>query len=99
MRGNGESLGYVRIGLVDSKDRIVPDATVTLHAEATGAARLLGMGSGNPITDDNYARGECVSYRGAALAVLRSDYQPGTARLRVIADGIGEAQLELPVEA
>ena len=99
MRGNGESLGYVRIGLVDSKDRIVPDATVTLHAEATGAARLLGMGSGNPITDDNYARGECVSYRGAALAVLRSGYQPGMARLRVIADGIGEAQLELPVEA
>ena len=97
MRGDGESLGYVRIELVDSEGRIVPDAGVTLKAEVTGAARLLGLGSGNPITDDNYARGECVSYCGAALAVLRSGYQPGTATLRVTAEGIGEATIEVRV--
>ena len=84
---------------MDSRGRRVPDARVALRAAVSGAARLLGLGSGNPITDDNYARGECVSYHGAALAVLRSGYQPGMARLRVIADGIGETQLELPVEA
>lgn len=98
MRGDGESLGYVRIELADSEGRRVPDARVTLKAEATGAARLLGLGSGNPITDDNYARGECVSYCGAALAVLRSGCQSGTATLKVMAEGIGEASLELPVE-
>jgi len=98
MRGDGESLGYVRIELVDPDGRRVPDARVTLKAGVTGAARLLGLGSGNPITKDNYARGECVSHCGAALAVLRSGYQPGTAQLRVVAVGIGEASLELPVE-
>ena len=97
MRGDGESLGYVRIELVDSKGRRVPDARVALKAGVTGAARLLGMGSGNPITDDNYARGECASHCGAALAVLRSGYQSGTARLKVTAEGVGEATLELPV--
>ncbi|MBQ3303031.1 MAG: hypothetical protein IJH03_00660 [Clostridia bacterium] len=70
---------------------------MALKARVTGAARLLGMGSGNPITDDNYARGECVSHCGTALAVLRSGYQSGTARLKVTAEGVGEATLELPV--
>ena len=97
LRGDGESLGYVRIELADSKGRVVPDARVALKARVTGAARLLGMGSGNPITDDNYARGECVSHCGAALAVLRSGYQPGTARLKVTAEGVGEASIEVRV--
>ena len=34
---------------------------------------------------------------GAALAVLRSGYQPGTARLKVTAEGVGEASIEVRV--
>ena len=76
----------------------VPDAGVKLSAEATGAARLLGFGSANPVTDENYTKGEFTSYRGMALAVLRSEYRAGIATLRVIAEGIGEARIELKVE-
>ena len=97
LRGDGESLGYVRTELVDSRGRRVPDARVALRAVVSGAARLLGLGSGNPITDDNYTCGECVSHCGAALAVLRSGYQPGTAQLSVTAEGIGEASIEVKI--
>ena len=97
LRADGESLAYVRIELVDESGLKVPDAAVMLRAGATGAARLLGFGSANPITDENYTRGAFTSYRGAALAVLRSAYQAGTAVLRVTAEGIGEAQVELKV--
>jgi beta-galactosidase len=97
MRGDGESLAYVRVELVDGDGRIVPDAAVKLMAEVNGAARLLGFGSGNPVTDENYTRGEFASYRGRALAVLRSGYTAGTAALTVTAGGLGSAEIELPV--
>ena len=98
MRADGESLAYVRVELLDKSGLIVPDAVIRLRAEAKGAARLLGLGSGNPITDENYTRGEFTSYSGTALAVLRSGYEAGTVALRVEAGSIGSAQIELKVE-
>jgi beta-galactosidase len=97
MRPDGESLAYVGVELVDGDGLIVPDAAVKLMAEVNGVARLLGFGSGNPVTDENYTRGEFTSYRGRALAVLRSGYTAGTAALRVTAGGLGSAEIELPV--
>ncbi len=97
MRPDGESLAYVRVALVDDSGLIVPDAGVKLDAKVNGAARLLGFGSGNPITGENYTRGVFISHRGMALAVLRSGNRPGVATLRVSADGIGSAEIMLRV--
>ena len=97
LRADGESLAYVRVEIVDGAGNVVPDAAVPLRAEVVGAARLLGFGSANPITDENYARGAFTSYRGRALAVLRAGYASGEARLRVRAEGLGVAEIALPV--
>ena len=97
LKSDGESLAYVRVELTDAAGIIVPDAAVRLSAEADGTACLQGFGTGNPITEDNYTRGECVSFRGAALAVLRSGYEPGETRLKVTAEGLGAAEITLPV--
>ena len=97
LAGVGASLAYVRAELVDADGNVVPDAKVPLRAEVSGAATLLGFGSGNPITDENYTRGAFTSYRGTALAVLRAGVSAGEARLRVTAEGVGEAEVVLPV--
>ena len=98
MKADGESLCYVQAELIDEAGSAVPDAEVPLKAEATGAAELLGFGSGNPITDENYSRGSFTSYQGRALAVLRAGYQAGEARLTVTAEGLGKAEICLPVK-
>ena len=98
MKADGESLCYVQAELIDEAGSVVPDAEVPLKAEATGAAELLGFGSGNPITDENYSRGSFTSYQGRALAVLRAGYQAGEARLTVTAEGLGKAEICLPVK-
>ena len=95
---NGEALAYVRVELTDESGIVDPNASVQLNAEISGNASLLGFGSANPVTDDNYTKGACVSYRGGALAVLRAGYEGGEARLRVRAEGVGEAELVLPVK-
>lgn len=63
------------------------------------AACLAGFGSDNPVTEDNYTAGRCHSYQGRALAVVRAGQIAGKALLRVAAPGLGEASLEITVEA
>ncbi len=98
LKANGEALAYVRVELADGQGKIDPNASVHLSAEAEGQATLQGFGSANPVTDDNYTKGACVSYRGRALAVLRAGCEAGEVRLRVRAEGLGEAEITLPVK-
>ena len=98
LKADGESLCYVNAELIDENGQVVPDAEIQLTAGAAGAAALLGFGSGNPITEENYTRGSFTSYQGRALAVLRAGYEAGEARLTVTAEGIGSAEITLPVK-
>ena len=75
----------------------MPDADTLLTAEVTGAARLMGFGSGNPVTAENYTSGRFTSWLGSALAVLAAGYEEGVCCLTVTAEGIGQARIELPV--
>ena len=49
---------------------------------------LAGVGTGNPITDENYTDNKTVSFRGHALAILRSGYEKGNGVLTVSGDGV-----------
>ena len=65
---------------------------------AEGAATLLGFGSGNPVTAENYSKGLFTSYQGKALAVLRAGREAGEARLTVSAEGLGREEIVLRAE-
>ena len=97
LKAGGESLCYVRAELVDEKGRVVPDADRLMQAEAAGPAQLLGFGSGNPFTDENYTAGRFTSWQGKTLAVLRAGNQPGEVRLTVSAEGLASSEIVLPV--
>ena len=98
LTADGESLCYVHAELVDADGLVVPDADMPMMAKADGAATLLGFGSGNPITDENYAKGRFTSWQGRVLAVLRAGHAAGEVRLTVSAEGLGEAELCLQVK-
>ena len=99
LKADGASLCYVHAELIDAEGNVVPDADTLMTAQATGAAELLGFGSGNPITEENYIKGRFISFQGRVLAVLRAGYEAGEVRLKVSADGIGSAERTLPVQA
>ena len=98
MKADGESLCYVNVEVVDEEENVVPDAAILLSAKAEGAAALLGFGSGNPVTAENYSRGLFTSYQGKALAVLRAGREAGEARLTVSAEGLGREEIVLRAE-
>ena len=98
MKADGESLCYVNAEVIDESGMTVPDADILMKAEATGAAELLGFGSGNPVTAENYSTGCFTAYQGKTLAVLRAGYEPGKAGLKVSAEGLGAAEISLDVK-
>lgn len=97
MKADGHDLIYVGIELLDKDGLVVPDAAVALKAEVSGSATLSGFGSGNPITEEDYTKGETVSYRGRAMAILRAGYESGTVELTVSAEGMEDVRVELNV--
>ncbi len=98
MRADGHDLIYVGIEITDADGRVVPDAEISLTAELTGSAVLAGFGSANPVTDENYTDTETVTYRGRAMAVIRSGYAPGECCLEVRAEGLEPVRVGLSAE-
>ena len=89
------ALHYVRVQIVDAEGRIVPDAALPLTAKAEGAAELMGFGSGNPVTDENYTKGQFTSWHGSALAVLRTAAAAGAVTLRIETPSLPAAEILL----
>lgn len=108
MKADGHDVIYVEAEIVDKDGRLVPDAELSLCADvslvsdgvnttADKTAYLAGFGTGNPITDEIYTYNHTVSYRGRALAILRSGYTAGKVILTVNAEGLPEASVELEI--
>ena len=98
LKADGHDLLYVQIEITDRDGNRVPDAEACLEAKAEGVAVLAGFGSGNPVTDEDYTDGKAVSFRGTALAILRTGYEPGPVTLTVTGKGLAEGKLALRAE-
>lgn len=90
MKADGHDLICVNIAVCDEDGRVVFDANMELNALVDGVAKLVGFGSGNPITDEKYTDTVTTSYRGRAMAVLRAGYEAGETTFTVNAEGLSE---------
>ena len=64
-------LCYVRISIVGENGQVEANRDTLLRLEVTGG-ELLAFGSANPKTEEDRLRGECRTYYGESLAVIRS---------------------------
>ena len=97
MNADGHDLIYVNIEVVDKDNNLVTDADISLKAEANGNAELVGFGSANPITEEDYTDDNCMTYKGRAMAILRSGYEKGEVRLSVSADELNLEEIKLEI--
>ena len=83
MATDGQKLQFIQVELVDEEGSVVPDSESLLTAKVTGEAILAGFGTGIPKTDENYSKGEFTAFHGHTMAVVRSDFGSGKAKLIV----------------
>lgn len=95
---DGMDLCYVAVTLADSEGRRVYDADVELTAAVSGQAVLLGFGSNNPCTEENYGTGRRNTWNGRAMIVLRAGKEAGQAELTVTGGGFPAQRFVLDVK-
>ncbi|MCM1120900.1 MAG: DUF4982 domain-containing protein [bacterium] len=103
---DGHGVCYVTVEVVDEEGLVVPDARLALQATVAASTEgnvcetgwLAGFGSSNPITTENYTTGKCTTYQGRAMAVLRSGYEQGSLALKIKAEGLPDARLDIHIE-
>ena len=98
MKADGNDLAYVEIQAEDERGNVVPDAEIPLTAQVAGPAELMGFGSANPVTDEDYTDRETVTWHGRALAILRPDREAGEVRLTVSGEGMPDSAATLRCE-
>ncbi|HEX7853535.1 MAG TPA: glycoside hydrolase family 2 TIM barrel-domain containing protein [Sphingobium sp.] len=94
-----QSVSYVRAEVLDAQGRVLPDDQRTVRLTVDGPAELIGFGSANPLATGSLQKPEAQTYRGRALAILRSQGETGTVRVRASAEGLSSATAELILKA
>ena len=98
LTANGVDLAFVRIELADD-DGVVDSATSDLvSVQLDGPATLAGLGSGAPATEESFSDAEHTTFRGRALAVVRSGTTAGRVTVTVTSEHHGRASVGLDLE-
>ena len=92
---DGCDLAVVTVEVQDQKGRIVPDACPLLTFQLQGAARILGVGNGDPmyLGEDHPKTLDCKAFsipafNGLAQVLVQSTGEPSTITLSCLSDGL-----------
>ena len=80
---------------VDGNGRRVPDADQLVTFTLDGAARIVGVGNGDPTSHEPDKASARRLFRGLAQVIVQTTTEPGTIRLAARASGLRAATLEL----
>jgi beta-galactosidase len=86
----------VTIELQDEYGVVVTDSDVSVSVAVSGAAVLAGLGTGRPYSRDEDTAGQCLTFNGRALAILRPN-GIGIAEIRVGGTGLADVWLQLNI--
>ena len=89
---DGADLAFLTVAIID------PDGTVEMLADdrveltVTGPAELVGFGTAAPAPEDGFTSRRCSTFRGRALAVLRSTGEHGEITVTARSASTGQAE-------
>lgn len=89
-------LCYFDIFITDEEGRLIGDAGNEISCEVTGG-ELLGIFSGDPCNEDQFTSNVCHTYRGRALAIVRTA-QRGNVSIKVTSKDLLMGQAAVTAE-
>jgi len=105
LTADGRDVSIVAVSAVDARGRWVPTADNLVELDIDGAARIIGVGNGDPgsheadkVIGASDAPGwKRKLFNGYAQVIVQSAKAPGRASLRAKSPGLNGAQLDLKV--
>jgi len=97
IRSGVRDVAHVTIEVVDANGTVVPDASPMLEVSASGPARVLAVGNGDPTDHTSYGIPRRAAFHGMALAMIQSTDRTGRVTVTVRAPGLPDADVSLDV--
>ncbi|MFF5965134.1 glycoside hydrolase family 2 TIM barrel-domain containing protein [Streptomyces collinus] len=96
LTADGADLAFLTLTITDAAGtaEMLADDRVTLTV--SGPAELIGFGTANPAPVDGFTSESCTTFRGRALAVLRSTGEPGEVTVTAQSESTGRTEIRLP---
>ena len=88
-------LVYVRIELVDTNGYVVPDSDCMVHLTVSGSGKIAASGNASPTDMESFQSASPKTYKGKALAIVRSDGKQGQITLTAKAESFPEETIEV----
>lgn len=101
LTADGADLAFVHIALTDSDGEVEMLVEDQIDVEVTGPAELIGFGTAAPATEESFLSASSTTYRGRALAILRSTGGEGivTVTARSASHGTATAKITASLPA
>lgn len=96
---SGTDLVFCTITAVDSQGHPVRNAVDAVRVSTRGPLELVGLDNGNSADMDEYKTDCRQLFSGMLLAVVAGSGQPGVGTIQVSAPGLGQAAVEIQVQA
>ncbi len=96
---NARDVAHLTVKIIDAQGNTVPNATNSVAFDLLGAASLIGVDNGNPVSHEDYKANHRLAYHGLCLAILQSTHQPGPVRVTIHSAGLPDASVTLNSEA
>ncbi|MBR4083871.1 MAG: DUF4982 domain-containing protein [Lachnospiraceae bacterium] len=98
LRGDGEDLVFLIIGVLDAHNHLVENAMNYVEVLVSGVGRLLGLDNGDSTDYDEYKGNVRKLFNGKLLAVVASKTEAGEVSITVSSPGLESASLTLQAE-
>lgn len=92
---DGQDAAFVEVEIADADGTVEQLADDKVELRIEGPASLAGFGSAAPATEESFTDGRHTTYRGRALAVIRSTRTAGDVRVVARSPRFGEARVDL----
>jgi beta-galactosidase len=92
---NGEDVAVVSVEIQDAQGRRVPTASNEVTFSVSPAARIIGVGNGDPSSHEADRTNVRSAFNGLCMALVQTTKEPGTATVTAAAPGLSSASISL----
>ena len=98
IKADGQDLSYVTLEIVDDFGTVVPNADLKIQFSITGSGTIIGTDNANLKDTNSYVSPARMTWKGKALAILKSKGTKEDIILAASADGLATESIKIKTE-
>jgi beta-galactosidase len=94
-----EDVSLITVKVRDDQGRLVPVASNEVTFKISGNGRLIGVGNGDPSSDESDKGQVRAAFNGLCIAIVQATKQPGELLVEASSPGLASATVTIPCRA